>query len=116
MELVLEQTQQGTSYEVSISTEGVKELKRKVKIKGEKKEAILTLRFDTSVGNPDKEILLKLNLLDHRSILTDLMVTLTKNERMTKPYSSPCFIAICFNARYLKMEVRVPDSSYLRDS
>nr|GEY30124.1 hypothetical protein [Tanacetum cinerariifolium] len=45
MELVLEQTQQDTSYEVSVSTEGVKELKRKVKIKGEKKEALLTLRI-----------------------------------------------------------------------
>nr|GEW29301.1 hypothetical protein [Tanacetum cinerariifolium] len=44
MELVLEQTQQGTSHEVLVSTEGVEELKRKVKIKGEKKEAILTLR------------------------------------------------------------------------
>nr|GEX14472.1 hypothetical protein [Tanacetum cinerariifolium] len=44
MELVLEQTQEGTSHEVSISTEGVEELKRKVKIKGEKKKALLTLR------------------------------------------------------------------------
>ncbi|GKD86323.1 hypothetical protein Tco_1357477, partial [Tanacetum coccineum] len=44
MELVLEQTQQGTSNEVSVSTEGVEELKRKVKIKGEEKEALLTLR------------------------------------------------------------------------
>ncbi|GJS38640.1 hypothetical protein Tco_0563683 [Tanacetum coccineum] len=44
MKLVLEQTQQGSSYEVSVSAEGVEELKRKVKIKGEKKEAILTLR------------------------------------------------------------------------
>ncbi|GJZ32669.1 hypothetical protein Tco_0578105 [Tanacetum coccineum] len=44
MELVLEQTQQGTSHEVLVSTEGVEELKRKVKIKGEKKEALLTLR------------------------------------------------------------------------
>nr|GEW11301.1 retrovirus-related Pol polyprotein from transposon TNT 1-94 [Tanacetum cinerariifolium] len=43
MELVLEQTQQGISYEVSVSAEGVEELKRKVKIKGEKKEALLTL-------------------------------------------------------------------------
>ncbi|GJU45455.1 retrovirus-related pol polyprotein from transposon TNT 1-94 [Tanacetum coccineum] len=43
MELVLEQTQQGTSYEVSVSAEGVEELKRKVKIKDEKKEALLTL-------------------------------------------------------------------------
>ncbi|GJZ43400.1 hypothetical protein Tco_0590655 [Tanacetum coccineum] len=75
MELVLEQTQQGTSYEVSVSAKGVEELKRKVKKKGEKKEALLTLRlkperFDTSAGNPVKEILLKLNLPDHR-ILKD---------------------------------------------
>ncbi|GJZ35733.1 hypothetical protein Tco_0581550 [Tanacetum coccineum] len=32
-------------------------------------------RFDTSAGNPVKEILLKLNLPDHRSILTDSKVT-----------------------------------------
>ncbi|GJS59904.1 retrovirus-related pol polyprotein from transposon TNT 1-94 [Tanacetum coccineum] len=44
MEIVLEQTQQGTSHEVSVSTEGVEELKRKVKIKGEKKEALITPR------------------------------------------------------------------------
>ncbi|GJU90770.1 hypothetical protein Tco_1303193 [Tanacetum coccineum] len=44
MKLVLEQTQQDTSYKVSVSTKGVEELKRKVKIKGEKKEALLTLR------------------------------------------------------------------------
>nr|GEY44252.1 retrotransposon protein, putative, unclassified [Tanacetum cinerariifolium] len=52
------------------------------------------------------EILLKLNLPDHRSILTDSKVTQTKHERMTKPYSSPCLIANCFNAGYLKMEVK----------
>ncbi|GJU92972.1 hypothetical protein Tco_1317728, partial [Tanacetum coccineum] len=50
MELVLEQTQQGTSYEVSVSAEGVEELKRKVKIKGEKKEALLTLRQKPGEG------------------------------------------------------------------
>nr|GEW38846.1 hypothetical protein [Tanacetum cinerariifolium] len=44
MELVLEQTQQDSSYEVSVSAEGVEELKRKVKIKGERKESLLTLR------------------------------------------------------------------------
>ncbi|GKB50990.1 hypothetical protein Tco_0901743 [Tanacetum coccineum] len=32
------------SFEVSVSTEGVEELKRKVKLKGEKKEALITLR------------------------------------------------------------------------
>ncbi|GJR19863.1 hypothetical protein Tco_0968390 [Tanacetum coccineum] len=44
IELTLEQTQQGVSDEVLVSIEGVEELKRKVKIKGEKKEALLTLR------------------------------------------------------------------------
>nr|GFB18413.1 hypothetical protein [Tanacetum cinerariifolium] len=44
IELVLEQTQQGTSHEVSVCTEGVEELKRNVRIKGEKKEALHTLR------------------------------------------------------------------------
>nr|GEY25391.1 hypothetical protein [Tanacetum cinerariifolium] len=42
MELVLEQTQQGSSHEVSVSTEGVEELKIIVRIKGEKKEALHT--------------------------------------------------------------------------
>nr|GEV20450.1 retrovirus-related Pol polyprotein from transposon TNT 1-94 [Tanacetum cinerariifolium] len=42
MELVLEQSQQGTSHEVSVSTEGVEELKRIGRIKGEKKEALHT--------------------------------------------------------------------------
>nr|GEY41481.1 hypothetical protein [Tanacetum cinerariifolium] len=42
MELVLEQFQQGSSHEVLVSTEGVKELKRIVRIKGEKKEALHT--------------------------------------------------------------------------
>nr|GEY36693.1 hypothetical protein [Tanacetum cinerariifolium] len=40
------------------------------------------------------------------SILTDSQVTPTKHERMTKPYSSPRFIANYFNAGYLKMEVK----------
>ncbi|GJX12969.1 hypothetical protein Tco_0204727 [Tanacetum coccineum] len=70
-----------------------------------------TERFYTSVGNPVKEILLKLNLPDHRSILTDSKVTPTKHGRMTKPYSSSGFIANCFNTRYLTMKVKVPDSS-----
>ncbi|GJU56612.1 hypothetical protein Tco_1230326 [Tanacetum coccineum] len=41
------------------------------------------------------------------SILTDLKVTPTKHGQMIKPYSPPGFIANCFNARYLKMEVKV---------
>nr|GEX29393.1 hypothetical protein [Tanacetum cinerariifolium] len=42
MELILEHTQQGISHEVSVSTEGVEELKRNVKINGVQKEALLT--------------------------------------------------------------------------
>ncbi|GJR28351.1 hypothetical protein Tco_1104583 [Tanacetum coccineum] len=44
MELVLEYTQQGSSHEVSVSTEGVEELKRIIRIKGVKKEALYTHR------------------------------------------------------------------------
>ncbi|GJU30600.1 hypothetical protein Tco_1174189 [Tanacetum coccineum] len=49
MELTLEQTQQGVSYEVSFD---------------ESNENVLE-RFYTSARNPVKEILLKLNLPDH---------------------------------------------------
>nr|GEZ56600.1 hypothetical protein [Tanacetum cinerariifolium] len=42
MELVLEQSQQGSSHEVSVSTEDVEELKIIVRIKGKKKEALHT--------------------------------------------------------------------------
>ncbi|GKD38069.1 hypothetical protein Tco_1258276 [Tanacetum coccineum] len=48
-------------------------------------------RFNTTAGNPVKEILLKLNLPDHRSILTD-------------------------SKEYIKMDVEVPSSSRLKDS
>ncbi|GKD86084.1 hypothetical protein Tco_1357238, partial [Tanacetum coccineum] len=58
--------------------------------KGEKFDEFDTYvleRFDTLVGNPVKEILLKLNIPDHRVILADSKVTPTKHGRMTKPYS-----------------------------
>nr|GEU85047.1 agamous-like MADS-box protein AGL62 [Tanacetum cinerariifolium] len=42
MELELEQSQQSSSHEVSVSTEGVEKLKRIVRIKGVKKEALHT--------------------------------------------------------------------------
>ncbi|GKC72663.1 putative reverse transcriptase domain-containing protein, partial [Tanacetum coccineum] len=68
MELLLEYTQQGSSHEVSVSTEGVEELKRIVRIKGVKgvkKEALHTLRqkpehpSDTKVFTMKMEILLE---------------------------------------------------------
>ncbi|GKA04873.1 hypothetical protein Tco_0683993 [Tanacetum coccineum] len=65
-ELTLEQTQQGVSNEVL-------------------KDSIL------QAGNPVKEILLKLNLPDHRLILTDLKI-------------------------HIKMHMEVPSSSKVKDS
>ncbi|GJY44839.1 hypothetical protein Tco_0433052 [Tanacetum coccineum] len=70
MELTLEQTQQGVSYEVSF----------------DESDTYVLERFDTPAGNPVKEILLKLNLSDHRLILTD-------------------------SKEYLKMVMEIPDSS-----
>nr|GEZ01861.1 UBN2 domain-containing protein [Tanacetum cinerariifolium] len=63
-------------------------------------------KIHTLAGNPVMEILFKLNLTDHMSILTDSQVTPTKHGRMTKLYSSHRFIANCFNAEHLKMEVK----------
>nr|GEZ11961.1 hypothetical protein [Tanacetum cinerariifolium] len=47
------------------------------------------------------------------SILTDLQVTPTKPGGMTKPYSSYRFIANCFNAGNLKMEVKERDDIFI---
>ncbi|GJX89900.1 hypothetical protein Tco_0343226 [Tanacetum coccineum] len=88
------------SIRIKLVTTGKKRWCDSIRIK------LVPKRFYTSAGNPVKEILLKLNLPDHRSILMDSKVTPTKHGRMTKPYSSPRFIANCFNAGYLKMEVK----------
>ncbi|GJS42805.1 putative reverse transcriptase domain-containing protein [Tanacetum coccineum] len=97
MELVLEQTQQGTSYEVLVSAEGVEELKRKVKIKGEKKEALLTLRQKPEHQSDTQVITVKMEIL----------LEPTSNKLLVDPYG--------FEG-YLKMEVKVPDSNCLKDS
>nr|GEV46868.1 retrovirus-related Pol polyprotein from transposon TNT 1-94 [Tanacetum cinerariifolium] len=63
--------------------------------------------YDLSYAAPIfQEILLKLNLSDLRSILTDLKVTPTKPGQMTKPYLSHRVIANYFNAGNFKMEVK----------
>nr|GEU53747.1 hypothetical protein [Tanacetum cinerariifolium] len=75
-----------------------------------------TLIALSALRRSDNENMLSLMNLILMSILTDLQVTPTKPGRMTKPYSSHRFIANCFNAGNLKMEVKVPGSSCLRDS
>nr|GEV45113.1 hypothetical protein [Tanacetum cinerariifolium] len=55
MELVLEQTQQGTSHEVSISTKWVEESKRIVRTKGVKKEALYTTLGRNQTGHAEDD-------------------------------------------------------------
>ncbi|GJS81367.1 hypothetical protein Tco_0747908 [Tanacetum coccineum] len=49
------------------------------------RRTIMTQRFDTSAGNPVKEILLKLNLPDHRSILTDSKMVMEGSGSVPEP-------------------------------
>ncbi|GJR34408.1 hypothetical protein Tco_1210092 [Tanacetum coccineum] len=65
MELTLEQTQQGVSYEVSNIRVNYFTMKMKILLESTSNKLMVA-------GNPVKKILLKLNLSDHRSILTDL--------------------------------------------
>nr|GEW11030.1 hypothetical protein [Tanacetum cinerariifolium] len=94
MELVLEQTQQGTSYEVSVSAEGVEELKRKVKIKGEKKEALLTLRCE-------KNSILQLEIMSRRFFLNGIYLIIGRSSQIRRDMEVPGssrltrFIATC---------------------
>ncbi|GJS53310.1 hypothetical protein Tco_0626672 [Tanacetum coccineum] len=64
MELVLEQTQQEHQSDTQVITVKMEILLEPTSNK------LMVERFDTSVGNPVKEIILKLNLPDHR-ILKD---------------------------------------------
>ncbi|GJR83118.1 ribonuclease H-like domain-containing protein [Tanacetum coccineum] len=72
MELTLEQTQQGVSYEVSMEIQ-LEPTSNKLMVEHaefDESNANVLERFYTSDGNPVKEIILKLNLPDHR-ILKD---------------------------------------------
>ncbi|GJV61613.1 hypothetical protein Tco_1467713 [Tanacetum coccineum] len=77
MELTLEQTQQGVSYEVSVFAMKMEILleptSNKLIVEHAEYDVSNTYvleRFNTTAGNPVKKILLKLNLSDHR-ILKD---------------------------------------------
>ncbi|GJR35145.1 hypothetical protein Tco_1210829 [Tanacetum coccineum] len=62
-ELTQEQTQQGVSDEVLVSIKGVEELKINVKIKGEKKEALLTLRQKPEHQSDTKVLTITMEIL-----------------------------------------------------
>ncbi|GJU45084.1 hypothetical protein Tco_1202350 [Tanacetum coccineum] len=65
IELTLEQTQQGVSYEVSNIRVNSFTMKMEILLESTSNKLMVA-------GNPVKKILLKLNLSDHRSILKDL--------------------------------------------
>ncbi|GJR45318.1 hypothetical protein Tco_1313421 [Tanacetum coccineum] len=71
MELTLEQTQQGVSYEVSNIRVNSFTMKMEILLEPTSNKLMVA-------GNPVKKILLKLNLSDHRSILTDSKVSSKK--------------------------------------
>ncbi|GKC77459.1 hypothetical protein Tco_1128233 [Tanacetum coccineum] len=75
MELTLEQTQQGVSYEVSVFTMKMEILleptSNKLMVEHaeyDESNTYVLERFNTTAGNPVKKILLKLNLSDHRKL------------------------------------------------
>nr|GFA07249.1 copia protein [Tanacetum cinerariifolium] len=73
-------------------------------------------RFNTTPGNPVKEILHKLNLPDHMSILTDskMDVEVPDSSRLTR-FIATCSYSINIYKDIMKaqMDVEVPDSSRL---
>ncbi|GJW63318.1 retrovirus-related pol polyprotein from transposon TNT 1-94 [Tanacetum coccineum] len=65
-------------------------------------DSVEVLRFDTSAGNLVKEILLKLNLPDYRSILTDLKEYINMDMEARKDFSgreTPLFPTIVVQAQ-----------------
>ncbi|GKD91651.1 hypothetical protein Tco_1367158 [Tanacetum coccineum] len=80
MELTLEQTQQGVSYEVSNIRVNSFTMKMEILLEPtsnklmvehaeyDESNTYVLERFNTTAGNPVKKILLKLNLSDHRKL------------------------------------------------
>ncbi|GKA16676.1 hypothetical protein Tco_0696513 [Tanacetum coccineum] len=78
-----------------------------------KKDNAVRIRSKGHIKHPSdtKVFIVKMEILpepaSNKLIVGDpqIRVTPTKNGRMTKPYSSTCFIANSFNAGYLKMDM-----------
>ncbi|GKB03074.1 hypothetical protein Tco_0831163 [Tanacetum coccineum] len=83
IELELEQTQQGSSHEVSVSTEGVEKRKRTARIQGVKKEALYTLR-----QKPGQYICFQ----NHNEHLSDANTFTMKMEILLEPTSSKLLV------------------------
>nr|GEV13869.1 hypothetical protein [Tanacetum cinerariifolium] len=116
MELILEHTQQEHPSDTQVFT-----MKMEILLEPTSNKLMVVTHWFTvivlsALRCSDNENMSSLMNLIVMSILTDLQVTQTKPGRMTKPYSSHRFIANCFNAGKLKIEVKVPCFSYLIDS
>ncbi|GKA32609.1 hypothetical protein Tco_0718976 [Tanacetum coccineum] len=130
MELTLEQTQQGVSYEVSNIRVNSFTMKMEILLEStsnklmvehaeyDESNTYVLERFNTSAGNPVKKILLKLNLSDHRGSDTHGFRSFSNQSwgLWTKQYSSPALLLTVFDQDFLKMVVEVPDSSWLCQS
>ncbi|GKA29133.1 hypothetical protein Tco_0715378 [Tanacetum coccineum] len=82
MELTLEQTQQGVSYEVSMEIL-LEPTSNKLMVEFDESNANVLERFYTSARKSYQEILLKLNIPDHRRS-SWIRRLLTKHWRMTE--------------------------------
>ncbi|GJU65829.1 hypothetical protein Tco_1247664 [Tanacetum coccineum] len=123
MELTLEQTQQGVSYEVlniqviSITMKMeilLEPTSNKLMVEHaefDESDTYVLERFDTPAGNPVKKILLKLNLSDHMSILTDskeyLKMVMERQSVKVKEIQERCIIKAFQDYQIKKVEYGV---------
>ncbi|GKE20780.1 hypothetical protein Tco_1432292 [Tanacetum coccineum] len=122
MELTLEQTQQGVSYEVLNIRVNSFTMKMEILLEPtsnklmvehaefDESNANVLQRLYTSAGNPIKEILLKLNLPDHWSILMDSklkMVVKVPVSRLLTRFIATCSYQIDKHKDIMKAQVHV---------
>ncbi|GJU81175.1 hypothetical protein Tco_1283540 [Tanacetum coccineum] len=75
----------------------------------------LIVLFNTTAGNPVKEILLKLNLPDHRSILTDSKIEVKRQSVKVKELREDASLQLLSYQIKKGMSMSVPKSQVLQD-
>ncbi|GKB00245.1 hypothetical protein Tco_0828238 [Tanacetum coccineum] len=129
MELTLEQTQQGVSYEVLNIRVNLFTMKMEILLESisnklmvehaeyDESNTYVLERFNTTAGNPVKKILLKLNLSDHR--LFKMMVEVpdscfyTNPKQMLIPTTN---VNVLMKAQVMIQDFRYSDTTHLSRS
>nr|GEW57292.1 reverse transcriptase domain-containing protein [Tanacetum cinerariifolium] len=115
IEWIFEMITLSMSHKITLASDTLIDFQIKFSISiGETVTHWFTLIALSALRRSDNENMLSLMNLILMSILTDLQVTPTKPGRMTKPYSSHHFIANCFNAGNIKMEVKGEIVKYMK--